>query len=78
MCARMSSTQVALCQIHVAALITEYLHQRGLGPEGCQKFSLLSPNIVCDESNLRLDSGNIFKYRYLVGLLSEYIRRPIL
>jgi len=48
---------VALCNIHVAALMTEYLHCRGLRSEGCLAFRAISPNIVCDESNLRLDTG---------------------
>lgn len=54
-------SEVAICQIHVAALIAEYLHQRNIRPQGCQIFSSLSPNIVQDESNLRLDTGTTAK-----------------
>lgn len=53
-------SEVAQCRIHVAALITEYLYRRGLRDQGCQTFSSLSPNIVQDESNLRLDTGLYF------------------
>jgi len=61
-------SEVAICQIHVAALIAEYLHQRKIRPQGCQIFSSLSPNIVQDESNLRLDTGTacflVFFYNF--------------
>jgi hypothetical protein len=50
-------SEVAQCRIHVAALITEYLYRRGVRQQGCETFSSLSPNIVQDESNLRLDTG---------------------
>lgn len=53
-------SEVALCHVHVAALIAEYLFRRNLRPKGCEQFSCISPNIVQDESNLRLDSGNAF------------------
>lgn len=37
--------------------MAEYLRCRGLRQDGCKAFSNLSANIVCDESNLRLDTG---------------------
>ncbi len=50
-------SEVAMCQIYIAALINEYLQRRGLRSQGCQAFSSLSPNIVRDESNLLVDIG---------------------
>jgi len=65
-------SEFALCQVHVAALITEYLHQRQNREKGCETFSSLSPNIVCDESNLRLDSG-IHDTQYDEDMLIEQL-----
>lgn len=49
--------QAAFCQLHIAALMAEYLKHQGEFPEGCQCFSIISHNIPRDESNLRLDAG---------------------
>ncbi|XP_046447610.1 dedicator of cytokinesis protein 9-like isoform X2 [Daphnia pulex] len=65
-------SEVAQCRIHVAALITEYLYRRGLRQQGCETFSSLSPNIVQDESNLRLDTG-IHDTQYDEAMLLEQL-----
>ncbi|XP_076061952.1 dedicator of cytokinesis protein Ziz isoform X2 [Oratosquilla oratoria] len=49
-------SEAAFCQLHIAALMAEYLRHQGEYPEGCQAFSIISPNIPHDESNLRLDA----------------------
>ena len=66
-------SEVAQCRIHVAALIAEYLHRRGRSNGGgCELFASLSPNIVQDESHLRLDDhqGDI---QYDEGMLLEQL-----
>ena len=51
-------SEVAMCQIYMAALVTEYLHRRQLRPlPGCQTFASMSPNILRDQSNLLVDIG---------------------
>uniref|UniRef100_A0A0P6E5D7 Dedicator of cytokinesis protein n=2 Tax=Daphnia magna TaxID=35525 RepID=A0A0P6E5D7_9CRUS len=65
-------SEVAQCRIHVAALITEYLYRRGFRQQGCETFSSLSPNIVQDESNLRLDTG-IHDTQYDEAMLLEQL-----
>ncbi|MPC57621.1 Dedicator of cytokinesis protein 9 [Portunus trituberculatus] len=49
----------AFCQLHIAALMAEYLRHQGEFPDGCQIFSIISDNIPRDESNLRLDAGKV-------------------
>ncbi|XP_069940326.1 dedicator of cytokinesis protein 9 isoform X3 [Cherax quadricarinatus] len=49
-------SEAAFCQLHIAALMAEYLRHQGEFPEGCQVFSIISDNIPKDESNLRLDA----------------------
>ncbi|XP_042890658.1 dedicator of cytokinesis protein 9-like isoform X3 [Penaeus japonicus] len=49
-------SEAAFCQLHIAALMAEYLRHQGSFPEGCQVFSIISENIPRDESNLRLDA----------------------
>ncbi|XP_045133980.1 dedicator of cytokinesis protein 9-like isoform X2 [Portunus trituberculatus] len=50
-------SEAAFCQLHIAALMAEYLRHQGEFPDGCQIFSIISDNIPRDESNLRLDAG---------------------
>ncbi|KAB7505571.1 Dedicator of cytokinesis protein 9 [Armadillidium nasatum] len=49
-------SEAAFCQLHIAALMAEYLKHQGEYPEGCKVFEIVSPNIPIDESNLRLDA----------------------
>ena len=46
-----------MCQVHIAALMAEYLLQRAEHETGCGAFSSVSENVVRDENNLRLDHG---------------------
>ncbi|KAG0711143.1 Dedicator of cytokinesis protein 9 [Chionoecetes opilio] len=50
-------SEAAFCQLHIAALMAQYLRHQGEFPDGCQIFSIISDNIPKDESNLRLDAG---------------------
>ncbi|KAK6167208.1 hypothetical protein SNE40_021299 [Patella caerulea] len=50
-------SECAHCYIHIAALIAEYLRQRGLYPPGCKAFRFISPNIVEEEISNKDDSG---------------------
>ncbi|XP_043189264.1 dedicator of cytokinesis protein 9-like isoform X2 [Amphibalanus amphitrite] len=50
-------SEAAMCQVHIAALMAEYLLQRGEHETGCAAFRAISDNVVRDENNLRLDHG---------------------
>lgn len=45
------------CQLHIAALIAEYLKQRGTLTWGAEAFDGLSKNIPRDETGLKIDEG---------------------
>ncbi|CAG9099879.1 unnamed protein product [Plutella xylostella] len=45
------------CQLHIAALIAEYLKLRGAQPWGAEVFQDISMNIPKDETGLKIDEG---------------------
>ncbi|XP_050362245.1 dedicator of cytokinesis protein 9 [Nymphalis io] len=45
------------CQLHIAALIAEYLKQRGTQSWGAEAFDGLSKNIPRDETGIKIDEG---------------------
>ncbi|XP_071453557.1 dedicator of cytokinesis protein 9 [Hetaerina americana] len=48
----------AMCQLHVAALIAQFLKQQNLLSWGAESFALISSNIVVDEKGPELDTGS--------------------
>ncbi|XP_065346303.1 dedicator of cytokinesis protein 11 isoform X2 [Cloeon dipterum] len=52
-----SYSEAALCHLHMAALQSEYLKQKGILSWGAEAFADISPNITEDEKNLKVDSG---------------------
>lgn len=51
--------KAACCQLHIAALMAEYLKLRKVHPWGAEAFDQISVNISKDERNLKLDAGEI-------------------
>lgn len=45
------------CQLHIAALIAEYLKLRGNNAWGADAFAEISMNITRDETGLKIDEG---------------------
>lgn len=45
------------CQLHIAALISEYLKLRGTLTWGADEFTEISKNIPKDETGLKIDEG---------------------
>lgn len=45
------------CQLHIAALIAEYLKLRGNQTWGADEFAEISKNIPKDETGLKIDEG---------------------
>ncbi|XP_043521247.1 dedicator of cytokinesis protein 9 [Frieseomelitta varia] len=50
-------SEAACCQLHIAALIAEYLKLRKVHTWGAEAFDKISENISRDECNLKLDAG---------------------
>ncbi|XP_074040157.1 dedicator of cytokinesis protein Ziz isoform X3 [Leptinotarsa decemlineata] len=50
-------SEAACCQLHIAALMAEYLKLKKIQKWGAEKFEGISSNIPKDEKGLKLDSG---------------------
>ncbi|XP_050306735.1 dedicator of cytokinesis protein 9 isoform X2 [Anthonomus grandis grandis] len=50
-------SEAACCQLHIAALMAEYLKLKNVQPWGAEAFANISSNIPKDEKGLKLDSG---------------------
>ncbi|KAA0195443.1 hypothetical protein HAZT_HAZT004397 [Hyalella azteca] len=48
-------SEAAMCEVHIAAVMAEYLKGEKLYSEGCAPFNIISPNILKDENNTRTD-----------------------
>lgn len=51
------SFQAACCQLHIAALMAEYLKLKNIQLWGAESFEKISSNISKDEKGLKLDAG---------------------
>uniref|UniRef100_A0A0P6IZW0 Dedicator of cytokinesis protein 11 n=1 Tax=Heterocephalus glaber TaxID=10181 RepID=A0A0P6IZW0_HETGA len=49
-------SEAAMCYVHVAALVAEFLHRKKLFPSGCSAFKKITPNID-EEGAMKEDSG---------------------
>uniref|UniRef100_T1J4R8 Dedicator of cytokinesis protein 9 n=1 Tax=Strigamia maritima TaxID=126957 RepID=T1J4R8_STRMM len=67
-------SEAAHCYIHIAALVAEYLKQKGIFLEGCRAFAKLSPNVERDESGLKEDAG-MQEMNYSEETLLELLER---
>jgi hypothetical protein len=50
-------SEAASCQLHIAALMAEYLKLKSVQSWGAETFGKISSNIVQDERSLKLDAG---------------------
>ncbi|KAB0797571.1 hypothetical protein PPYR_08564 [Photinus pyralis] len=50
-------SEAACCQLHIAALMAEYLKLKKIQNWGAEAFSSISSNITIDERGLKLDAG---------------------
>jgi len=57
--------KAACCQLHIAALMAEYLKLRKVHSWGAEAFDQISVNISKDECNLKLDAGEICMFASL-------------
>lgn len=69
--------KAACCQLHIAALMAEYLKLRKVHSWGAEAFDQISVNISKDERNLKLDAGEIcmsaLLYRVPVSMCYAFI-----
>eukprot|EP00794_Sanderia_malayensis_P010919 gene10919-12079_t len=73
-------SEAAMCYIHAAALVAEYLRRKGLYADGCGAFRAISPNLIPDECAMKNDDeGTSEELRYtkedLINLLENGIER---
>eukprot|EP00795_Rhopilema_esculentum_P016504 gene16504-7923_t len=73
-------SEAAMCFVHAAALVAEYLKRKGSYVDGCSAFRAISPNLVPDECAMKNDDeGNSDEVRYskenLISLLENGIER---
>ncbi|XP_026677527.1 dedicator of cytokinesis protein 11-like [Diaphorina citri] len=57
-------SEAAMCQLHIAALMAQYLKLKGVQSWGAEAFDKISSNIPRDETGLKLDSGEENKEKY--------------
>lgn len=48
-----------MCQLHIAALMAEYLKLKNVQSWGAEAFLKVSSNIARDETGLKLDAGEL-------------------
>lgn len=63
-------SEAASCQLHIAALMAEYLKLKNIQTWGAEAFSNISCNIAQDERGLKLDAGlQTGRYYYCIHML---------
>ncbi|XP_018332779.1 dedicator of cytokinesis protein 9 [Agrilus planipennis] len=65
-------SEAACCQLHIAALMAEYLKLKNVQNWGAEFFEKISSNIVKDERGLKLDTG-VQDVQYTEFLLLEQL-----
>ncbi|KAM4695932.1 dedicator of cytokinesis protein 11 isoform 1-T1 [Rhinophrynus dorsalis] len=68
-------SEAAMCSIHVAALVAEFLHRKKLFHSGCSVFKKITPNID-EEAAMKEDAGMMDVYyseEVLVELLEQCV-----
>uniref|UniRef100_A0A3P8X9L1 Dedicator of cytokinesis 9b n=1 Tax=Esox lucius TaxID=8010 RepID=A0A3P8X9L1_ESOLU len=66
-------SEVAMCYVHVTALVAEYLRRKGMFSQGCSAFRVITPNIE-EEAAMMEDVGMQdvhFNEEVLIELLQE-------
>ncbi|XP_060539930.1 dedicator of cytokinesis protein 11 isoform X1 [Pantherophis guttatus] len=68
-------SEAAMCYVHVAALVAEFLHRKKLFPTGCSSFRKITPNIE-EEGAMKEDAGMMdvhYTEEVLVELLEQCV-----
>uniref|UniRef100_A0A8B9TU48 Dedicator of cytokinesis 11 n=1 Tax=Anas platyrhynchos TaxID=8839 RepID=A0A8B9TU48_ANAPL len=68
-------SEAAMCYVHVAALVAEFLHRKKLFPSGCTAFRKITPNI--DEEGAMKEDGGMMDVHYSEEVLVELLEQCI-
>ncbi|XP_061302218.1 dedicator of cytokinesis protein 11 isoform X1 [Pezoporus flaviventris] len=68
-------SEAAMCYVHVAALVAEFLHRKKLFPSGCAAFKKITPNI--DEEGAMKEDGGMMDVHYSEEVLVELLEQCV-
>ncbi|NXH90559.1 DOC11 protein, partial [Edolisoma coerulescens] len=68
-------SEAAMCYVHVAGLVAEFLHRKKLFPSGCTAFRKITPNI--DEEGAMKEDGGMMDVHYSEEVLVELLEQCI-
>uniref|UniRef100_A0A8C8SCD6 Dedicator of cytokinesis 11 n=1 Tax=Pelusios castaneus TaxID=367368 RepID=A0A8C8SCD6_9SAUR len=68
-------SEAAMCYIHVAALVAEFLHRKKLFPSGCSAFRKITPNI--DEEGAMKEDAGMMDVHYSEEVLVELLEQCV-
>ncbi|KAM7159693.1 dedicator of cytokinesis protein 11 isoform 3-T3 [Macrochelys suwanniensis] len=68
-------SEAAMCYIHVAALVAEFLHRKKLFPNGCSAFRKITPNI--DEEGAMKEDAGMMDVHYSEEVLVELLEQCV-
>ncbi|NXQ53457.1 DOC11 protein, partial [Anthoscopus minutus] len=68
-------SEAAMCYVHVAALVAEFLHRKKLFPSGCTAFRKITPNI--DEESAMKEDGGMMDVHYSEEVLVELLEQCV-
>uniref|UniRef100_A0A671GAU0 Dedicator of cytokinesis 11 n=1 Tax=Rhinolophus ferrumequinum TaxID=59479 RepID=A0A671GAU0_RHIFE len=71
----MAKIHVAMCYVHVAALVAEFLHRKKLFPNGCSAFKKITPNI--DEEGAMKEDAGMMDVHYSEEVLLELLEQCV-
>uniref|UniRef100_A0A670Z948 Dedicator of cytokinesis 11 n=1 Tax=Pseudonaja textilis TaxID=8673 RepID=A0A670Z948_PSETE len=68
-------SEAAMCYVHVAALVAEFLHRKKLFPTGCSSFRKITPNI--DEEGAMKEDAGVMDVHYTEEVLVELLEQCV-
>ncbi|XP_060681840.1 dedicator of cytokinesis protein 9-like isoform X3 [Hemiscyllium ocellatum] len=66
-------SEAAMCYVHVAALVAEYLRRKGIFKQGCTAFKVITPNI--DEEAAMMEDVGMQDVHYNEDVLMELLEQ---
>ncbi|XP_015271740.1 PREDICTED: dedicator of cytokinesis protein 11 [Gekko japonicus] len=68
-------SEAAMCYVHIAALVAEFLHRKKLFPAGCSSFKKVTPNI--DEEGAMKEDAGMMDVHYSEEVLVELLEQCV-
>ncbi|XP_024606355.1 dedicator of cytokinesis protein 11 [Neophocaena asiaeorientalis asiaeorientalis] len=68
-------SEAAMCYVHVAGLVAEFLHRKKLFPNGCSAFKKITPNI--DEEGAMKEDAGMMDVHYSEEVLLELLEQCV-